>query len=331
MSGRPWHVVGLVYGPLGLLLAGLTLWVGDGRVLTVGGEDTTVTLADLVQEPAVAADLPPWTGALGLLGGVTMVAAGAVAVAIALGGVAPDRGARADVRALLRDVGLLTVALGADDLLQLHEAVVPALTGLPEKVVFAGYLFAAAAIAVGHRAVLRRLLTPTAALALCWLATSVAIDVLDPGLRWHAWTEDSMKLLGLAGWSVTVVSWALSWSHAGTTTQLRAADEGHPYRREAVYAHGRRVDGVAWGTSEQQRTHGRTGHPTGTAGENSTCTTGTTPVTSPAEPVPPTGTSRTRLDRRVGVHRKLNGNTRGHPGAVQEADPQPRVRAVESE
>ena len=26
-----------------------------------------------------------------------------------------------------------------------------------------------------------------------------------------------------------------------------------------------------------------------------------------------------------------NGNTRGHPGAVQEADPQPRVRAVESE
>ena len=26
-----------------------------------------------------------------------------------------------------------------------------------------------------------------------------------------------------------------------------------------------------------------------------------------------------------------NGNTGGHPGAVQEADPQPRVRAVESE
>lgn len=216
MNWRSWHVVALVYVPLGLLLTALTVWVRDGRVLTVGGEAVTVTLADLVQEPAVAADLPPWTGALGLLGGVTMIAAGAITVAVAAGS-GPVRGLRADVRALLRDVGLLTVALGADDVFQLHEAVVPALTGLPEKAVFACYLLAAVAIATGHRAVLRRLITPTAVLALCLLAASVAIDVLDPGLRWHAWTEDSIKLLGLAGWSVTVVSWALGWSRAGAS------------------------------------------------------------------------------------------------------------------
>ena len=59
MNWRSWHVVVLVYGPLCLFLAALTVWVRDGRVLTVGGEDLTVTLADLVQEPAVAADLPP--------------------------------------------------------------------------------------------------------------------------------------------------------------------------------------------------------------------------------------------------------------------------------
>ena len=57
------------------------------------------------------------------------------------------------------------------------------------------------------------------------------------------------------------------------------------------------------------------------------------PPRSPAEPVPPTCPNGHGLisfgESVVTGHR--NGNTRGHPGAVQEADPQSRVRAVESE
>ena len=90
-----------------------------------------------------------------------------------------------------------------------------------------------------------------------------------------------------------------------------------------------RVDGVAWGTSEQQRTHGRAG--TQPVGQNDQHDR--TIQVSPAEPVPPRCPNGHGLisfgESRIAGHR--NGNTRGHPGAVQEADPQPRVRAVESE
>ena len=57
------------------------------------------------------------------------------------------------------------------------------------------------------------------------------------------------------------------------------------------------------------------------------------PPRSPAEPVPsrcPNGHGLISFGESV-VTGHRNGNTRGHPGAVQEADPQSRVRAVESE
>ena len=55
------------------------------------------------------------------------------------------------------------------------------------------------------------------------------------------------------------------------------------------------------------------------------------PVTS-LRPAPhPSLQPRTNRPRRVLGHRDRIGNRKGHPGAVQEADPQPRVRAVESE
>jgi len=192
------RTVVLVYGPVAVLFLLLTLVVGDGLTVPVGGRDAELTLAGLVQEPTAVGSLPPWTGLLSTLGGVLLCCAGAVAVAAA-----PRR---AD-GAILRELGAFSVLLGLDDLLQLHESVVPGITGLPEEAVFGGYALVALLLAVRHRTALRRLVTPVAVLAVLLLAGSVALDLLDPALRWQSWSEDTLKLLGFTGWAVSLVSW----------------------------------------------------------------------------------------------------------------------------
>ncbi|WP_448638791.1 hypothetical protein [Geodermatophilus sp. URMC 63] len=96
----------------------------------------------------------------------------------------------------------------------------------------------------------------------------------------------------------------------------------------AVYDSSGRVDGVAWRTSRtaadpQPEATRRTERP---APPRQTGTTSDVP----AEPASPSGHRLTNPGR-VRRSDRSNGNTGVHPGAVQEADPQPRVRAVESE
>lgn len=213
---RSWRSAVLVYGPLLLVLAAITWVVRDGVVVRIGGDEVLLRLADLVQEPAAAGGLPPYTGVLSTLGGVLMCAAGAVAV---VAGAAAGTGSR--LAGFLVEVGALTVVLGLDDLLQLHEAVVPGLTGLPEEAVFGLYGVAAAVVVARHQRVLGSLATVLPVVAVGLLAASVGLDVLDPPLRWRAWTEDSVKLLGIAGWSTSLVTWALA---AGRTASRRRAD-----------------------------------------------------------------------------------------------------------
>lgn len=202
--GRPWRSAVLVYGPVALVLAAITWAVGDGLAVRIGGEQVLLRLSDLVQEPAAAGGLPVYAGVLSTLGGVLMCSAGAVAVVVGTAVRGCNRTA-----GFLVEVGALTAALGLDDLLQLHEAVVPGLTGLSEEAVFAVYVVTAAVVAARHRQVLGDLAAVLPVVAVGLLAVSVGLDVLDPPLQWRAWTEDSVKLLGIAGWSAALVTWAL--------------------------------------------------------------------------------------------------------------------------
>ncbi len=214
---RSWRSAVLVYGPVVLVLAAITWVVRDGVVVRIGGQDVLLRLADLVQEPAAAGGLPVWTGVLSTLGGVLMCSAGTVAL---VAGAAARTGSR--IAGFLVEVGALTVVLGLDDLLQLHEAVVPGLTGLPEEAVFGAYGVAAAAVVARHQRVLGSLATVLPVVAVGLLAVSVGLDVLDPPLRWRAWTEDAVKVLGIAGWSTSLVTWALA---AGRAASRRGGDE----------------------------------------------------------------------------------------------------------
>jgi hypothetical protein len=249
---RPaWYAVLLVYGPVAALLALVTVVVGDGRMLTVGGRQTALTLGALVQEPTAVAGLPPWTGLLSTLGGIAMCCAGAVAFAA---------GGRRGRGAVGRELGALTVVLGLDDLLQLHESVVPGLTGLPEEAVLAGYPAAVLLIGLRHREVLRHLVTPVVVVAVLLLGASVALDVLGPALREQAWTEDTLKLLGFTGWAVWLTSTSL-----GTRMPVGSTPSDAPgvarqgcgqvtispaSATPSVGAVDARVDGVAWVRSE---------------------------------------------------------------------------------
>lgn len=221
---RSWRSAALVYGPLLVALAAITWVVRDGVVVRIGGDDVLLRLADLVQEPAAAGGLPPYAGVLSTLSGVLMCAAGAVAV---VAGAAAGTGSR--LAGFLVEVGALTVVLGLDDLLQLHEAVVPGLTGLPEEAVFGLYAVAAAVVVARHQRVLGSLATVLPVVAVGLLAASVGLDVLDPPLRWRAWTEDSVKLLGIAGWSTSLVTWAFAAGRAASRRRAdpRADDERH--------------------------------------------------------------------------------------------------------
>ena len=221
---RSWRSAVLVYGPVVLVLAAITWVVRDGVAVRIGGEDVLLRLADLVQEPAAAGGLPPWAGVLSTLGGVLMCSAGAVAV---VAGTAAGTGSR--IAGFLVEAGALTVVLGLDDLLQLHEAVVPGLTGLPEEVVFGVYAVAATVVVARHQRVLGNLATVLPVVAVGLLAVSVGLDVLDPPLRWRAWTEDSVKLLGIAGWSTSLVTWAFAAGRGASRRRAdpRADDERH--------------------------------------------------------------------------------------------------------
>jgi hypothetical protein len=92
-----------------------------------------------------------------------------------------------------------------------------------------------------------------------------------------------------------------------------------------------RVSGVAWERSRQ-------GPTTGTDAGDRTTTTRTTQNRHHTSDVPVTRSTTSPIDLRVAAasgespaQMGRNGNPGVHPGAVQEADPRARVRAVESE
>lgn len=159
-----------------------------------------LALGALSRDVASTAGLDPLTGLQSHLGVLAWWAAAAVALFAwhALRGRSDQR------RSLLGGLGLLTALLAADDLLLLHEALLPRYLGIGEKLVLLGYAVAAAAILGRHARVIlgsRGALVFVAALG--FLALSVLIDLLQQrwASEWRVFAEDGCKLLGIAGWS----------------------------------------------------------------------------------------------------------------------------------
>jgi len=171
------------------LVAGAVLAMGLVRHLP---------LPDLTRDPAAVMSAHWWVGLLSFLGfALWGIGAGAALAA----GLASDPGPR---RRLLLQAAALTGFLLLDDMLMLHENVLPNLH-VPETAVYLGYLVAVTAWVWANRVEMRRTDRLLLVVALLGFAGSIALDKLVDGITNWTFLEDSLKFGGIALWSLYLV------------------------------------------------------------------------------------------------------------------------------
>lgn len=191
-------VLALAYLPMLLLLLA-AMWLADLK---------DIPFEDVTRDPATAARAPFYSGALAILGLFGWCATAAVCFfAAALH--RRYRKPRAET-AFLVGGGLLSTLLLVDDAFLIHEVVGPYHLGLSDEVLIGIYALATLAFLLTCRAVILRSDYLLLLLALGCLAASAGIDKLhDFGLLAVIGMadgpagylfEDTLKLLGLAGW-----------------------------------------------------------------------------------------------------------------------------------
>jgi hypothetical protein len=176
------------------VVAGLVLALGLARRLE---------LPDLTRDPAAVTGTHWWVGLLSFLGfGAWGVGAGAALA----GGLAADHGPR---RRLLLQASALTVVLLLDDMLMLHENVLPNLH-VPETAVYVGYVVLVLAWLWINRVEMRRTDRVLLVVALLGFAASIGLDKLVDGITNWTFLEDSLKFGGIVLWSLYLVRTAVS-------------------------------------------------------------------------------------------------------------------------
>jgi len=180
-----------------ILLTIVAVGIVVGAVLAMGLA-RHLELPNLTRDPAAVTGTHWWVGLLSFLGfALWGIGAGAALAA----GLASTAGPR---RRLLLQAAVLTVFLLLDDMLMLHENVLPNLH-VPEIVVYAGYLLAVTAWAWSNRVEMRRTDRLLLVVALLGFAASIGLDKLVDGITNWTFLEDSLKFGGIALWSLYLV------------------------------------------------------------------------------------------------------------------------------
>ena len=183
----------------------ILLWAVPLLVLTWLKGQGTLTIQRLTVDPSALAGAPPYTGLLSNFGVVIWFCTAAVLLFVAW--------SQPPLRGRLLLPGLLSLVLGLDDGLMLHEELLPNLAGVHYTVMQpALYALYAALLGLSLRGIRGYLLDPVLLAAIFCLGGSVAVDmlleshllsdrnplVLDEGLA--MWLEDGLKLLGIVAW-----------------------------------------------------------------------------------------------------------------------------------
>lgn len=173
---------------------------------TLAGADPRWTLRD----PAAAGGLPPYAGFFSHLGVLAWwgaaVACGLAALVARLGPGLPSPLADAAAAG-----GGLSAVLALDDLLLVHEALLPLYAGLDERWALAAYGTAALAYLWRFRAVHLGRETGLLAASLALLAASLVIDLVELDGPKALLLEDGAKFAGICAWGLYHVrlAWAL--------------------------------------------------------------------------------------------------------------------------
>ncbi|MGJ3262995.1 MAG: hypothetical protein ACFE0R_07150 [Salinarimonas sp.] len=153
----------------------------------------------LMQDPTAYLGAQAYIGAVSTLGGVLWAIAGTAACLAALA-VHRAGGPRGE-RAFFLAFGLLSFALSADDLLQLHEDLLP-LAGVPQTAILLLYGGLGVAHLVVFRAAILARPWPLLAIAVAFLGLSVGQDLVFPHGDLQTFFEDSAKLGGIVFWAL---------------------------------------------------------------------------------------------------------------------------------
>ncbi len=182
---------------IGLCLAAASAILGGCLTLHVARD---VPFRALMQDPTAYLGGQAYVGVVSQLGIMIWVAAAATCL---FGAFIAHRAGRSGARFLLAS-GALSGFLGADDLLQLHEDILP-LAGVPQTAVLACY----AALGLAYLAAFRRdilALNPVLlALSCGFLGLSLAIDLVFAHGDVQTFAEDGAKLVGILFWGAFFV------------------------------------------------------------------------------------------------------------------------------
>lgn len=188
----------------------LRLWLVPVVILLWLRGQGPLLIQRLTVDVTALCGVPSYTGLLSNAG-VALWLSGAAILFFAAGRVPRQR------RQALLLPALLSLMLGLDDALMLHEELVPQWTGLDDRVVQPGLYCCYAAMLLGclpyHRQRMAQPLFLVFLAALACLGGSVAVDVLkdskllsprsplmlDEGFA--MWLEDGLKLLGIVAWT----------------------------------------------------------------------------------------------------------------------------------
>lgn len=125
--------------------------------------------------------------------------AATAAVLLFAGLILPNRTVTPGQKAFLLTSGLLTMFLGADDAFLIHDKILPRI-GVPETIVFAGYLALVLLFIVRFRQLIVKTDYVLLGMSGVFFAISILLDVFEPGFLPFHLLEDAAKLAGILCW-----------------------------------------------------------------------------------------------------------------------------------
>ena len=184
---------------------------------------TGIAFSDLSRDASEILDFPVYIGALSHLGILVWGAGSAVCLFAAWLQVSgDDAGER---RRFLAVSAAVTAWLVLDDLLTLHEVVIPSLLGMRQRYVLALYAAGMVVYLVRFRKTILRTEYSILLLSLSCFGVSVLADILQTRLSWagHHYLEDGAKLAGIASWTAYFARTAMLQVRSGARETAFAA------------------------------------------------------------------------------------------------------------
>jgi len=180
-----------------------------------------VPFGDLTRDPADIFNTSFYIGFLSTA--AIFLWAATAAVSLFAGLILPNYTVTPGQKAFLLTSGLLTMFLGADDAFLIHDKILPRI-GVPETVTFAVYLLLVLLYMVRFRSLIFKTNYVLLGLSGIFFATSILVDVLQPGVQSLYLLEDAAKLAGILCWLAYFLRVAASAVSGNLVPRRTAAD-----------------------------------------------------------------------------------------------------------